>query len=162
MVFPFFPNTKQANPRKCWWTFQLNVPYLTVRKHLLKLMWPTNLFENAGYGGRLPEASQEYKVINKIPRNLSGKDYLSGQITATSHRSRISVAFWKGNGRFQGNLGGWNIIIWPDLSIRLGKTIVLGRLNFVNDFTRTLLLKWLLTCRDFDYQIVIGVSRAFG
>ena len=48
-------------------------------------MWPTNLFENAGYGGRLPEASQEYKVTNKIPRNLSGKDYLSGQITATSH-----------------------------------------------------------------------------
>ena len=43
-----------------------------------------------------------------------------GQIVATSHDRKPpqKVAFWKGHARlFQGNLGGGNIIIWPESSV---------------------------------------------
>ena len=41
------------------------------------------------------------------------------------------------------------IIIWPDLSIRLGKTIVLGRLNFVNDFYEDFIVEMTFDLQGF-------------
>ena len=58
--------------------------------------------------------------FNMEPKNhpIEKENHLAGQIIATSHDLTPNGGLVREIPLFQGNLGWWNIIIWPDLASR--------------------------------------------
>ena len=68
-------------------------------------------------GEMIPNLTCAYVSETGGKKNTPSIVFWSGQTTATSHRPHSKWWFSKENPLSQGNLGWWNIIIWPVLLI---------------------------------------------
>ena len=80
-------------------------------KNTANTTFSCGMLQNAGFG-TIPCGGGGGVVANREPGS-----YISGQIIATSHDLTPNGGLVREIPLFQGNLGWWNIIIWPDIYI---------------------------------------------
>ena len=99
------PEQKNLNSSSCCWIFSLTSGPKNSLGILMLSCWP----ECCGWKHRCLMGVQKMRICGRYCT-----DILSGQTIATSHDLTRNGGLVRYIPLFQGNLGWWNIIIWPE------------------------------------------------